>query len=257
MEALADGTRRAIVDRLARTDLSVNEIAEGLPVTRPAVSQHLAVLRAAGLVIDRREGTRRIYRLRPDGFDELRRYVEGLWDRALGSFAAAVEREEEPSMETNEIEPVRRSVTVGASVDRAFEVFTNGLGTWWPLEHHSVSVGGGEDDAAAAPPQTAVLEPRVGGRVFERLADGTEHDWGRVLVWEPPTRLVLAWQPNRDPQAPTEVEVRFIAEADGGTRVELEHRGWERLGADAERARESYAGGWPGVLERFAAAADA
>jgi DNA-binding transcriptional ArsR family regulator len=94
MDALADGTRRAIVERLREGERSVNEIAEGLPVTRPAVSQHLAVLRGAGLVIDRPEGTRRIYRLDPAGFHALRTYLEGFWDRALASYAAAVEGEE-------------------------------------------------------------------------------------------------------------------------------------------------------------------
>jgi DNA-binding transcriptional ArsR family regulator len=94
LAALADPTRRSVFERLAGGPRSVGEIAAELPVSRPAVSQHLRVLKEAGLVAERRNGTRRYYRVRPDGLAELRRYVERFWEEALSSFKAAAERGE-------------------------------------------------------------------------------------------------------------------------------------------------------------------
>jgi DNA-binding transcriptional ArsR family regulator/uncharacterized protein YndB with AHSA1/START domain len=246
MEALGDGTRRAILERLRTGARSVNDLAEGLPVTRPAVSQHLAVLRRAGLVGVRRQGTRRIYSLQPAGFEPLRRYVESMWDRALAGFAAAAEREEN-DME----EPVRRSVTVAAAPERAFAVFTERFGEWWPLELHSIAVDDPEPGREGEVPAGAAIEPGEGGRVYERLADGTELGWGHVTTWDPPNRLVLSWNPSRADRPHTEIEITFTAEGDG-TRVDLEHRGWERLGPRGAQVREGYASGWVGTLDRFA-----
>lgn len=93
LAALADPTRRAIIERIRLAPGSVEEIARGLPVSRPAVSQHLAVLRAGGLVSERRDGRRRIYRLEPTGLEPLRRYIEGLWDDVLAAYAAAAQKE--------------------------------------------------------------------------------------------------------------------------------------------------------------------
>ena len=149
---------------------------------------------------------------------------------------------------------VRKSISVEASQERAFSVFTEGMGTWWPLDTHHI----GAADAAAA-----VLEPRVGGRLFERGVDGSECDWGRVLVWEPPDRFVYVWQINADWQHDTsiesEVEVRFIAEGPTRTRVELEHRKLETFGDKAENMHEAFdsSGGWGALLESFASAAAA
>ncbi len=95
LDALGDGTRRAVVELLAERPRAVGELAERLPVTRPAVSQHLKVLKDAGLVVDRAEGTRRVYRLRPDGIAALRAELDQLWDRALAAFKAAAEEQEE------------------------------------------------------------------------------------------------------------------------------------------------------------------
>ena len=143
---------------------------------------------------------------------------------------------------------VRKSVTVEVPVERAFTVFTEGIDGWWPRSH---KIGAGEL-------KQAVLDAREGGRWYEIDADGNECEWGRVLAWEPPVRLVLAWQIDAswrfDPNLLTEVEVRFIAEGPGRTRVELEHRDLERFGdAEAEiRAAFEAPGGWPGLLEAFA-----
>ena len=144
--------------------------------------------------------------------------------------------------EATETVPIRKSVTVPLPVEKAFRLFTEGITGWWPFATHSIGGEGVE----------AVWEEREGGRLYERHADGSEHDWGAIVAWQPPTRLALEWRV--DPQSPgTEVEVRFRPEGDG-TRVDLEHRGWEKCGP-GERA--SYDGGWDHVLGRYVAAASA
>jgi uncharacterized protein YndB with AHSA1/START domain len=138
-----------------------------------------------------------------------------------------------------QIEAIRKSVTVKAAVEQAFKAFTDEITTWWPLATHSYS---GEKA------KEAIFEGRNGGRVYERQEDGTEADWGEVIAWEPPQRFVLEWK-----IFPSEVEVRFSYESEGVTRVDLEHRGWERAGENAELMRENYAGGWVVVLDAFVA----
>jgi uncharacterized protein YndB with AHSA1/START domain len=138
-----------------------------------------------------------------------------------------------------QIEAIRKSVTVNVPVERAFEAFTDGITTWWPLATHSY---GGEKATAA------VFEGRVGGRMYERREDGTEADWAEVVAWEPPHRFLLDWK-----ICPSEVEVRFTDVSEGVTRVDLEHRGWDRAGEPAERMRESYDGGWAVVLAEYVA----
>jgi uncharacterized protein YndB with AHSA1/START domain len=147
--------------------------------------------------------------------------------------------------------PVRKAVTVKAAPARAFEVFTAGMSRWWHPDHH----------LGKAALKDVVLEPRVGGRWYEIGADGGECDWGHVIAWEPPVRVVLAWQLDGDwrfdPDFITEVEVRFIPEG-SGTRVELEHRALERYGekTDGVRASLDSKDGWEGGLILFAAEAD-
>jgi len=122
------------------------------------------------------------------------------------------------------IAPVRKSIRVNAHQAHAFEVFTSGLGRWWPRTH---TIG-------KPPMQTAVLEPRLGGRWYELSEDGSQADVGKVLVWEPPQRFVISWDLNSkwkpDTTVSSEVEVRFIAQGTDATLVELEHRksGWAR-----------------------------
>jgi uncharacterized protein YndB with AHSA1/START domain len=145
---------------------------------------------------------------------------------------------------------VHRTITVAASQQRAFDVFTAQFGTWWPREYQ----------IGPAPMADFIMEPRVGGRWYELDQDGTQCDTGRVLAFEPPHRLILAWQLNErwqydpDPSHASEVEVRFIAEGPSQTRVELEHRGFERhgAGADGVRAAMDAPDGWAAVLEIFA-----
>jgi uncharacterized protein YndB with AHSA1/START domain len=147
-----------------------------------------------------------------------------------------------------EIEPVVRTVTVNAPVERAFEVFTTDVKSWWPLDRYSVA---GDEDEQGVTAVDAVLEPRAGGRWYEVRSDGTEADWGEVMVFDAPHRLVASWYPGRSADEATEIEVHFTPEG-GGTRVELTHRGWERIGERGQGSREAYAGGWAAVLAKYA-----
>jgi uncharacterized protein YndB with AHSA1/START domain len=134
------------------------------------------------------------------------------------------------------LEAVRKSLRVDCSVEHAFRTFTEGAATWWPFATHSIHGGDVE----------AVVWEGQGGRVYERAAS-REGDWGRLLVWEPPHRLVMTWHPGRGPDEATELEVRFSPDGDG-TLVELEHRGWESRTAEA---RASYDVGWDDVLGHY------
>ena len=147
-----------------------------------------------------------------------------------------------------EVEPIRRSIAVAVAPDVAFENFTTRLDTWWPLEMHSRAVDEFEGEGLTV--DRVEFQPRVGGQVLEHVSDGQVLAWGEVLEWEPPSRFVLAWKPNASPLPPTELEVRFLADGED-TRVELEHRGWERLGEIALEARSGYGGGWARTLESF------
>ena len=148
---------------------------------------------------------------------------------------------------------VRKSIVVNAPQAHVFETFTANQDAWWPRAHH---IGGKE-------PFTAVLEPRTGGRWYERADDGSECNWGRVLAYEPPHRLLLAWDINAEwkyqPGLGTEIEVRFIAESPERTRVMLEHRKLERFGDKAEMMRAIFDGAdaWSGTLAAMAKVAEA
>jgi uncharacterized protein YndB with AHSA1/START domain len=137
------------------------------------------------------------------------------------------------------LEPLRKEVVVRRTPQEAFEVFTTKLASWWPLHMFSIY----QADAV-----TCGIEPRVGGDVFEVGKDGARGLWGTVLLWEPPHRFAMTWHPGHDPATAQEVEVRFTAIPDG-TRVELTHRGWAKLGAAAKETREVYEGGWATVFD--------
>jgi uncharacterized protein YndB with AHSA1/START domain len=141
------------------------------------------------------------------------------------------------------IELIRKVVTVDCSVEEAFRIFTSDAKSWWPIETHSIH---GEDV------HEVVFEGREGGEVYERSSGGEKGHWAEVTAWEPPARLVLAWNVAQAEALPTEVEVRFSAEREG-TRVELEHRGWEALAEGGTAKRDSYDTGWDFVLGRYVA----
>lgn len=154
-------------------------------------------------------------------------------------------------MSTEPLPPLGGSVTVDASLERAFQFFTGSFTAWWPAGYHI-----GEADLAEV-----VLEPRIGGRWFEIGVDGSECDWGRVLAWEPPHRVLVTWQINGewkfdpDPEHASEIDVRFTAVGPDRTTVEIKHEHIERLvGAKAVHDGFIEGGSWPAQLERFVAA---
>jgi uncharacterized protein YndB with AHSA1/START domain len=146
---------------------------------------------------------------------------------------------------------VQRSVTVEVPIERAFEVFTAGFDRWWPRTHHIAAVEMAE----------AVLEPRLGGRWFERGTDGSECEWGRVLAWDPPTHVAVSWSIDgdfgfeADPEKSSRVDVTFHADGPSRTRVELVHSGIERHTGTADKLRTAVGsedGGWQSILEAYA-----
>ena len=148
---------------------------------------------------------------------------------------------------------IRRVIGVQAPQEIAWRVFTGKMGTWWPLAVYRIGKASAVD---------AVIEPHVGGRWYERGEDGSTCDWGRVLVWEPPSRLLLTWDVSADwqydPALKTEIEVRFIADGADRTRVEFEHRRLDRYGARRDEMRRIYdtEGDWGRLLQSFAHTAE-
>jgi uncharacterized protein YndB with AHSA1/START domain len=139
------------------------------------------------------------------------------------------------------IDPVRKQLKVSLPVEKAFELFTSGIGTWWPMATHSVGEGQAE---------TCFFEGWVGGRIVEVLKDGSQSEWGKVLSWEPPHRVSFHWYPGRRPDTAQEVTVTFTAIATGSL-VELVHVGWESLGEQALARRDGYDTGWDYVLAKY------
>ena len=144
------------------------------------------------------------------------------------------------------MEPLRVDFTVACPPGHAFETWARRTSMWWP---HGHSVSG-------TPGLTVNFEPRPGGRIFERTPSGEEHDWGEVLVWEPPHRLVYLWHLRFDRSDATEVEVTFTP-AEHGTAVTIVHRGWERLGSKGPERRERNRKGWAGVTQHYRRVCDA
>jgi len=238
LDALGDPTRRRIVGRLAAGPLDVGGISAGMPIGRTAVSMHLRVLKAAGLVSDLAVGNRRVYHLEPDALRRLRDHLDWYWERSLSAYQRAAEtRAREQNMTTEQEIVVAKTVRVSAPLAVAFDVFVGQQ--WWPVDTHHLAESHGRE---------VVLEPFAGGRWFERAADGTETDWGTVLAWQPPYRLLLTWQVSprwtyeQDQVRGSQIEVTFTPEGPHATRVDFTHRHLERYGPDAERMR--------GILEQ-------
>jgi uncharacterized protein YndB with AHSA1/START domain len=135
------------------------------------------------------------------------------------------------------VPPIVKSVLVRRPPEETFRRFTDGLGRWWPLAGFHL----------APDPARCVMEPGVGGRLYETSTAGVETDWGVVRAWEPPHRLAFSFNSMKHPGVASEVEVVFSAAAEG-TEVRLTHSGWERFGDAAERARNQYDGGWVTVF---------
>lgn len=147
----------------------------------------------------------------------------------------------EELVQSVKIEPVRKQLKVSLRVEKAFDLFTAGIGTWWPMATHSV----GEEQA-----ETCFFEGWVGGRIMEVLKDGSQSEWGRVLVWEPVHKVSFHWYPGREADTAQIVTVTF-SEIPGGSLVELVHTGWETLGEEAFARREGYDTGWDYVLAKY------
>jgi uncharacterized protein YndB with AHSA1/START domain len=151
---------------------------------------------------------------------------------------------------TIKIAPIRKSLVVKTDAKNAFANFTSKIGRWWPT---AFSIG-------SSPLKDVIMEERSNGRWFERGEDGSECDWGKVLAWEPPSRVVLSWQISAEwkyePGLITEMEVTFTPLSAKETRVDFEHRKLEALGEAAEAVRAQLESGWPGLLEAYGAAAE-
>ena len=139
-------------------------------------------------------------------------------------------------------EPLVQHLDLSCPPEHAWAMWAERTSLWWPASH---SVSGA--------PEAVTFEPRAGGRVFERAPGGEEHEWGRVLAWEPPRRLVYSWRLRQDAADATEVEITFTP-AGAGTAVAIVHRGWERLGARGPSLRERNVRGWAGLLPAYVAA---
>ncbi len=229
LSALADPTRRAVLDRLRDGPLPVAEIARPIPVSRPAVSQHLRVLLDAGLVAMTARGTRNIYALAPGGAGPLVGWLGDLSARDVAEVAGPV------------VAPgLRRDVTTRLTQGEAWTLFCEDIAVWWPVARVSLSAL-----ADGALPQAVTLDLRPGGRLTEVLFDGTVGDWASVTEATNGLSLALDWALGLAKPSPVPVRVTFAGE-DGGSRITLATPD-ESVAAAAM---------WDAVLERFAAAAN-
>jgi uncharacterized protein YndB with AHSA1/START domain len=142
------------------------------------------------------------------------------------------------------IEPLKTSFEVACSAEHAFATWTSRISGWWPHDHTITGLSGLE----------VVLEPGVGGRIYERTPAGAEHEWGQVTAWEPPARLAYLWHLRGDRSQATDVEIRFIALAEHRTRVEIEHGGWDRLGDAGADWRDRNRNGWRTLVPYYTTA---
>ncbi|WP_179379856.1 ArsR/SmtB family transcription factor [Jannaschia marina] len=223
LTALADPTRRAVLDRLREGPLPVGRIAEALPVSRPAVSQHLRVLLEAGLVTVRGEGTRNLYALVPGGAGPLVSWLGAL--KAMPDAPAVSDR-------------VEHALTTRLTPLEAWTLFCDDLSIWWPVARVSLSAR-----AEGALPQVVLLDPVAGGALREVLYDGSEGTWAEVRTAQKPHAISFAWTLGLS--APAEVTVGFAPDP-GGSRLTVSHHAGAAELSDL----------WDTVMERFAAAAN-
>ncbi len=191
-------------------------------MSRPAVSQHLKVLKDAGLVTDMKQGTRRLYQLDPEGVARLRAHFDQMWTKAMSAFKHAAEnhhQQEKNMANTVEAAVVRKSVRVAASVERAFSVFVEQMETWWPATHH----------IGKTPFRRSLWSPAQAGVGMSAMPKARPCEWGSVLKWEPPHRVTFSWHVGAgsrlsrighfdpDMAKASEVEIRFMADGPGTT----------------------------------------
>jgi len=250
IDALTDPGRREVLEQLGEGPHTVAQLATKLAAPGPVLAEWLETLRGAGLVAEDRSREQATYKVDSKGVEELRDYLEriaNLPSAEISGVPVARSATVDSAPEAHFL--VRREVTLPRSQTDAFRRFTTGMGDWWPL---------GRCHFGRAPAVTVVLEPRAGGRWYERGDDGSESPWGEALVYEPSRRVVLGWRvgPNweYDPQIRSEIEVSFIADGTTGCRVQLEHRSLEQVGALAAQLQATFdsEGGWTNLLRRFA-----
>ncbi len=138
-------------------------------------------------------------------------------------------------------EPLTVTFEVDCPVEHAFAVWTERIGAWWPRDH----------TVSGRPDVEVVLEPRLGGRIFERAGDGAEHQWGQITLWEPPFRLSYQWHLQRPPVDATAVDIHFVARPDATTQVRIEHRGWDEQAPGGDPWRERNRLGWQSVVPHY------
>lgn len=141
------------------------------------------------------------------------------------------------------IPPVVCQVEVKGDAQTAFDAFTTHVARWWPFAKHSISF-----HQTGQPAKSCSFEPKVGGHLFEIMANGERRNWGEILRWEPGEHLSFTWHVSTGPELATQVDIQFEQAARGSTRVTLTHSNWERLGENAAKSREDYNGGWRSVL---------
>ena len=247
LTALADPTRRAILDQMRDRPQSVAQIAEPLPVSRPAVSQHLKVMLGAGLVTLEKHGTRSLYALDPAGIGPLQSWLEALRADATASLVQADEAPDD-----GVTPPITQAYDVRLTPPEAFALFTDDIALWWPVAKHSLSA-----DTDGSLPMALVFHGGPDGRIEETTIAGEVGCWADVTAWDAPRGLSLRWRMGRPDAEATTVSLQFET-AGRGTRMQLTHGGWDALGAEAEAARDAYSHVWEHVLgTRFTAAAHA
>jgi uncharacterized protein YndB with AHSA1/START domain/DNA-binding transcriptional ArsR family regulator len=235
VKAIAAPRRREILTLIRDGELSAGEIAARFDVTRPAVSQHLSVLRDAGLVTERRDGTRRLYRARPQGLGPLRDFLEEFWDNRLGALAREAELEERKTMQTSETTAVERELSIAAHPETVWQFLVD------------------PDRATRWMGVSATLDPRPGGVYRVEVLPG-QTARGEFVELDPPRRLVFTWGWEAGSQSPvaagsTTVEIELVPDGDG-TNLRLRHHG-----LPDEAAAGSHAHGWEHYLERLGRAA--
>lgn len=146
-------------------------------------------------------------------------------------------------------DPIVKTLDLDCDAARAFAVFVERIATWWPLDGHAVSASAGKTA------QSVVIEPRVGGAIYEIMHDGKRTDWGRVLVYTKGRHLATTWHPGNNAGNPTRLDVSFEDIGAGKSRLTLTHSGWEVWAERADEMRGSYDGGWDHVLSLYAGAA--
>lgn len=144
------------------------------------------------------------------------------------------------------VTPIEKRLLVAVPQTFAFEMFTRRMADWWPADSHSVSAAQGKR------PSAIVLEPHMGGRIYEVLPDGGQADWGQITVWAPSTHLAFDWHPGHPKARATAVHVTFQVIGADQTEVVLTHGGWDHI-ADGDQIRPQYVPGWDLVLGRFLA----